>query len=108
MSDLDLELVERVTRWCAEAGRTTFFAEIDRALATLSWDELLAVRALLADPPPARPLGPFALADLARGVSAEMAAEREREGRYPSVDAGAAPPPPAAAPAPAPRAKKAG
>jgi hypothetical protein len=111
MSDLDQELVERVTRWCAEAGRTTSSAEIDRALGSLSWDELLAVRALLADPPPARPLGPFALADLARGVSAEMAAEREREGRYPTldVDAGAAPPPPSApAPAPAPRAKKAG
>jgi hypothetical protein len=89
MPDLDQELVERVARWCAEAGRTAVPAEIRRALETLSWDELLAVRALLADPPPARPLGPFALADLARGVPAETAAERERDSRYPSAADGA-------------------
>src|SRR5512146_1007827 len=82
MPELDAELLERVARWCAEAGRSTVAAEIRRALAPLGWDELLAARALLADPPPARPLGPFALADLARGAPADVAAEREREGRY--------------------------
>jgi hypothetical protein len=82
MVEIDAELVERVTRWCAEAGRQTGRAEIHTALAPLSWDELLALRALLADPPPARPLGPHALADLARGAPADVAAEREREGRY--------------------------
>jgi hypothetical protein len=86
MPDLDQELLERVARWCAEAGRTTVPAEIHRALEPLGWDELLAVRALLADPPPARPLGPFALADLARGVSPETAAEQERSGHYASPD----------------------
>ncbi|BDG06413.1 Fis family transcriptional regulator [Anaeromyxobacter oryzae] len=82
MAELDAEILERVARWCAEAGRQTGAAEIRAALGALGWDELLAVRALLADPPPARPLGPFALADLARGAPADVAAERERAGRY--------------------------
>src|SRR6266542_3919619 len=85
MADLDPELLERVAQWCAEAGRQVAIAGIRRALAPLSWDELLALRALLADPPPTRPLGPYALADLARGSPADVAAERERGGRYPST-----------------------
>lgn len=83
MADLDRELVERVARWCAEAGRTAGAAEIRAALEGLGWDELLAARALLADPPPTRPLGPYALADLARGVPTDLASEREAAGRYP-------------------------
>ncbi|MFO0580968.1 MAG: Fis family transcriptional regulator [Anaeromyxobacter sp.] len=90
MADLDPELVERVARWCAEAGRHAGAAEIRAALGGLSWDALLHARALLADPPPARPLGPFALADLARGTPPDVAAEREREGRYLSEEAEAA------------------
>src|SRR5512138_1606779 len=82
MAELDAETLERVARWCAEAGRQTGASEIRAALGSLGWDELLALRALLADPPPARPLGPYALADLARGAPADVAAEREREGRY--------------------------
>ena len=82
MADVDDETVERVRRWCAEAGRQAGAAEIRAALAALAWDELLNACALLADPPPARPLGPAALADLARGTPADVAAEREREGRY--------------------------
>jgi len=84
MADLDAELLERVARWCAEAGRQAGVAEIRRALGALGWDELLAVRALIADPPPARPLGPKALADIARGAPPDVAAERERAGRYDS------------------------
>jgi hypothetical protein len=83
MADVDAELAERVARWCAEAGRQAGLALIRRALAPLGWEDLLAVRALLADPPPARPLGPFALADIARGAPPDIAAERERSGRYP-------------------------
>jgi len=91
MADLDTELVERVARWCAEAGRTTGAEEIRAALGGLGWDELLTARALLADPPPARPLGPYALADLARGVPPDLAAERERTSRYPQGPAPEAP-----------------
>lgn len=102
MAELDAETLERAVRWCAEAGRWVTPAEVARALAPLSWDELLAAKALLADPPPARPLGPLALADVARGAPADVAAEREREGRYrPEEDRGdrAPPPPPRKRPA---------
>lgn len=84
MVDVDAELAERVARWCAEAGRQAGLALIRRALAPLGWDDLMALRALLADPPPARPIGPFALADIARGTPPDLAAERERSGRYPT------------------------
>jgi hypothetical protein len=98
MAELELETIERAVRWCAEAGRQTTPVEVRAALGSLGWDQLLAVRALLADPPPARPLGPHALADLARGVPSDLAAEREREARYPSP-AAAPPARPVAAPA---------
>ena len=102
MAEVDAELIERVARWCAEAGRQAGTAEIRRAIAPLSWDELLALRALVADPPPTRPLGPHALADLARGAPPDIAAERERGGRYrPEPDA--APP---TAPSPSPRSSR--
>jgi hypothetical protein len=83
MAEVDQEIVERVRRWCAAAGREAGAAEIRAALAPLSWDELLVAKALLEDPPPARPLGPRALADIARGAPPDVAAERERGGRYP-------------------------
>lgn len=100
MADLDLETVEQVARWCAEAGRQAGTAEIRAALGGLSWDEVLALRALLADPPPARPLGPYALADLARGAPLDAAVEREREGRYPKGPPAGPPEAPDAAAAP--------
>ncbi|MFL5274199.1 MAG: Fis family transcriptional regulator, partial [Anaeromyxobacteraceae bacterium] len=107
MPEIDDELIARALRWCADAGRHATAAAVREALTPLSWDELLAARALLADPPPARPLGPLALADLARGALPDVAAEREREGRY-GLEGDALPPPPAAAaPAPpAPRARR--
>src|SRR5512140_500815 len=102
MAEIDDETVERVRRWCAEAGRQAPTAEIRAALAPLTWDEMLHAMALLADPPPARPLGPAALADLARGAPPDVAAERERGGRYRSeAEAlGTQAPPAAAAGAP--------
>jgi hypothetical protein len=96
MPDVDDELVARTLRWCAEAGRVTGPDEVRAALGGLSWDELLAARALLADAPPARPLGPYALADLARGAPPETVSERERSGAY--GGAGGATPPPSPAP----------
>ena len=77
MADLSAEVIERAIQWCASAGRRTSAAEVRAALGSLPWEQLVTATALLADPPPARPLGPFALADLARGVSPESAAERE-------------------------------
>ncbi len=78
MQEIDDELVSRAICWCSEAERPASPDQVRAALSPLSWDELLAARALLADPPPIRPLGPLALADLARGVGPELAAERER------------------------------
>jgi hypothetical protein len=82
MPEIEDELVARAIAWCSEAGRFVAEGEVRAALAKLGWDELLATRALLADPPTARPLGPLALVDIARGATPEMAAQREREGRY--------------------------
>jgi hypothetical protein len=78
MLEIDDELVARAIDWCSEAHRSASADEIRTALSRLSWDELLAVRAVLADPPPTHPLGPLALIDLARGTAPELAAERER------------------------------
>lgn len=100
MQEIDDELLTRAARWCAEAGRPSDGAEIRAAFAPLSWDELLAVRALLADPPPARPLGPRALADIARGTPPEIAAGRERGDRGGPIHP--------AGPGPAPEPKKGG
>ncbi|HET6414236.1 MAG TPA: Fis family transcriptional regulator [Anaeromyxobacter sp.] len=82
MAELDDEILERVRRFCAEAGREAGPEEIRAALAPLSREEFFTLRALVADPPPARPLGPSALADIARGTPVDLASEREREGRY--------------------------
>ena len=102
MAELDLETIERAVRWCAEAGRQTTAGEVRAALVTLDWDQLLSVRSLLSEPPPARPLGPHALADMARGVPADVAAEREGKARYPRPGATSPPIPgqPPVAPAP--------
>lgn len=77
MADLDIELVARALQWCAESGRRVSEKDVRDALATLGWDELLAVRAQLADPPPARSLGPAELVALALRPPADAPA-RER------------------------------
>src|SRR5512134_297427 len=50
VAEIDDELIARAIRWCAEAGSKASPDEVRTALAPLSWDELLAARALLADP----------------------------------------------------------
>src|SRR5512137_128842 len=66
MPELDHEIVARALRWCAGSGRPSSEAAVRAALEPLRWDELLAVRAVLADAPPARGLGPEELVAAAR------------------------------------------
>jgi hypothetical protein len=79
VAEIDEELIARALRWCADARHASDASEIRAALSPLSWDELLAARAVLADAPPASPLGPLALVELARGVAPEVAAARQQE-----------------------------
>jgi len=89
---MDEELVTRALRWCAKAGCRVSAEQVRAAMVPLAWDDLVAVRALLADEPPTRPLGPMALADLARGIPAEVASTRERDGYYRSPGMPPSPP----------------
>src|SRR3954465_5084285 len=70
-------LVARVRERTQAAGE----AEIRAALAPLTDMEEKRLNRLLSNPPPA-PLGPFAWADLARGIDPQVAAARELSGYY--------------------------
>jgi len=67
MPELDPETLARALRWCAEGGGPASEGAVRAALEPLSWDELLAVKAALADPPPRRGLGPAELVAIAKG-----------------------------------------
>jgi len=92
MVDIDEELLRRAVRFCEDAGRAAPAEEVRVALAPLNWDELLALRALLADPPARGPLGPFALADLARGRALDEVVAHEQAHLYPPSSSSAAGP----------------
>jgi len=122
MPEIDLEILHRAVRWCAESGRPAREEELRAALEPLGWDELLAVKATLADPPPGRDLSPTDLIALSRGAaprspaaarSAPAPAARPSRGKAPRAprpasgprirrahDAVAAPSPRRAAPLP--------
>ncbi|MEI6223998.1 MAG: hypothetical protein WCS72_04555 [Deltaproteobacteria bacterium] len=68
MPEIDREILDRAMRWCAESGRPVHEDVVRHALAPLGWDELLAVKAILADPPPGRDLSPADLLSLSRGT----------------------------------------
>jgi hypothetical protein len=101
MPEIDREILDRASRWCAESGRPVRAEDVLRALEPLGWDELLAVKAILADPPPARNLGPVDLVALSRGAlprgDAPASAPRPSSSRTPR----------AARPAAAPRIRRA-
>jgi len=100
MPEIDGELLARALTWCAESGRPTAEERLRAVLQPLSWDELLAVKGVLADPPPAGDLGPEELLALARGAepSTGSAAARPAPPGAPSPRTG---PEAAAAPSPA-------
>jgi DNA-binding MarR family transcriptional regulator len=69
MPEIDREILDRAVRWCAESGRPTRAERVRAVLETLGWDELLAVKATLADPPPGRNLSPADLVALSRAAA---------------------------------------
>ena len=79
---VDKALAQLVREQSKRAGRPAEEAEVRAALAPLSPAEEQVLRALLREAPPARPLGPFAWADLARGTQPQIAAARELGGYY--------------------------
>jgi hypothetical protein len=74
MPQIEREIVDRALRWCAESGRPVREEIVRQVLEPLGWDELLAVKAVLADPPPARDLSPADLVLLSRGGPPRAAA----------------------------------
>jgi len=86
MPELDPEILARALRWCAAAGSPPGPDAVRRALEPLTWDELLAVKATLAAPPPSAGLGLAELVALAR--EADLPAPHRGRGPVP------APPPP--------------
>ena len=83
----DDDLLARAAWWCAASGRPAAEEELRAALEPLSWDQLLAVKAVLADPPPPGFEGAAGLLRLARAGPAPV---------RPAADAAPSPSPPAA------------
>ena len=71
--------------FCRRADRPSSADEVRQALARLSPDEDRAVLALCRGEPPARPLSPHAVIDVARGLPAAEAARREEAGAYEGI-----------------------
>jgi hypothetical protein len=76
------DVIDSVRIACTNSGRQVVDAEITRALEGLSEAELKAVLRVARNPPSARPLGPEAFLDIARGVEPGIAAAREISGYY--------------------------
>jgi hypothetical protein len=80
-------MLARAVRWCAESGRPTREDRVRAVLEPLGWDELLAVKATLADPPPGRDLSPADLVALSR-ATAPPSRPAARASRAPATRAG--------------------
>src|SRR5262250_2963001 len=84
--DVPTPVAVAVSDFCRRAGTPAAPREIREALSTVSEADDFRVRAVTDAEPPVRPLGPFAVIDLARGTPADMAALRERSGYYGLVE----------------------
>jgi hypothetical protein len=100
MPEIDREFLHRAVRWCAESGRPAREEDVRAVLEPLGWDELLAVKATLADPPPARNLSPADLVALSRSGPQPVSAAKDRDAPAPRAPRkkGARAPRPAAGP----------
>jgi len=106
MPEIDREMLARAVRWCAESGRPTREDRVRAVLEPLGWDELLAVKATLADPPPGRDLSPADLVALSRATT-PPSRPAARASRAPATRAGRRKAGSAPRPASAPRIRRA-
>jgi len=102
--DVPTPVAVAVSDFCRRAGTPAAPRAVREALSTVAEADDFRVRAVTDAEPPVRPLGPFAVVDLARGTPPDTAALRERSGYYALVeellalaDLRAGPPPPAPA-----------
>lgn len=108
--DVPTPVAVAVSDFCRRAGTPAAPRAVREALSTVAEADDFRVRSVTDAEPPVRPLGPFAVVDLARGTPPDTAALRERSGYYALVEEllalaelrpGRAPPEPAnALPAP--------
>jgi hypothetical protein len=103
--DVPTPVAVAVSDFCRRAKAPAPAAVIREALSLLDEADDFRVRALTDAEPPASPLGPFAVIDLVRGTSPELASQRQQAGYYEMVRAMAEErakdaPPPAPAPPP--------
>jgi hypothetical protein len=84
--DVPTPVAVAVSDFCRRAGAPASPRSVREALSTVPQADDFRVRAVTDAEPPVRPLGPFAVVDLARGTSADTAALRERSGYYALVE----------------------
>jgi hypothetical protein len=80
--DVPTPVAVAVSDFCRRAGAPASPREVRGALSTVTDAEEFRIRAVTDAEPPLRPLGPYAVVDLARGTSVELAGLRQRSGYY--------------------------
>lgn len=84
--DVPTPVAVAVSDFCRRAGAPASPREVRDALSTMTESDEFRIRAVTDAEPPSRPLGPYAVVDLARGTSAELAELRQRSGYYALVE----------------------
>src|SRR5262249_16143826 len=84
--DVPTPVAVAVSDFCRRAGAPASPRAVREALSAIAEAHDFRVRAVTDAEPPVRPLGPFAVVDLARGTPAETTVLRERSGYYALVE----------------------
>lgn len=84
--DVPTPVAVAVSDYCRRAGAPASPRAVRDALSVLPESDDFRVRAVTDAEPPVRPLGPFAVVDLARGTAPDTAGLRERSGYYTLVE----------------------
>jgi hypothetical protein len=84
--DVPTPVAVAVSDFCRRAGVPASPRAVREALSVVSDADDFRVRAVTDAEPSTRPLGPFAVVDVARGTAADTAALRERSGYYALVE----------------------